>query len=312
MTRGKIIAVLLAVTGLVAAIVCAVVVNYGRSTEKINVDLYFINEDGTGIVSTPHKIRYKNDEELIYSTLEMLRKGPPTAKFGRIMPKDTQINGVEFSGGGFLTVHFSENFRSDDPSKNVLSGYAVVKSLCSTAHVSSVQVLVNGEPLKDRDNKALENISASEINLETEEYRSEMRQVDLYFADAVEKKLVRETRTIKITDQQPVEQYIINELIKGTKNKKLKSLLSKKTVLVSVDVEENICYLKFKSNFLKDNAGTDEHDQLVIYSIANSLTELKTLSRVQFYMDGKRVENFGSVRIKDYIERNTGIIRAGG
>lgn len=312
MTRNRIIAVVVAVLGLITAIICAVYISYDNATEKISIDLYFINEDGTGIVSSPNKIRYKTDDELIKNTLEMLRQGPNSAKLGEIMPKDTQITGIELLGGGFLTVHFSDEFLSEDSSRNILNVYAVVKTLCSTAHVSSVKVLVNGEPIKDRDGKALEYISASDINLETEEYRSELRQVKLYFADSNAKALVPETRTIKITDQQPIEQYLINELIKGTKDKKMKSLLSKKTVLVSVDVEENICYLNFKSNFLADNKGSEEHEELVIYSIVNSLTELQTIARVQFYMDGKRVENFGSVRIKDYIERNTAIINKEG
>lgn len=308
MTRKKVIAIAVAIVVLIVAVICAVFINYDRTTEKVSIDLYFINEDGTGIVSNPQKIRYKDEEDLIRSALEMLRKGPPAGKLGDIMPKDTEISGIEFSGGGFLTVYFSDKFLSEDPSRNVLNVYAVVKTLCSTAHVSSVKVLVNGQPVKDRDGKPLEYISASDINLETEEYRSELREVGLYFADSSGKKLVCEKRTIKITDQQPIEQYIINELIKGTKNKKLKSLLSDKTVLVSVEVQENICYLNFKSNFLTDNSGTAEHEKMVIYSIVNSLTELQMLARVQFYMDGKRVDNFGSVEINDYIERNTSII----
>lgn len=312
MTRNRIIAVAVAVVGLITAIICAVFISYDRTTEKISVDLYFLNEDGTGIVSSPEKIRYKTDDDLIMNTLEKLRQGPKSAKLGRVMPNDTQITGIEFLGGGFLTVHFSDEFLSGDASRDVLDVYAVVKTLCSTAHVSSVRVLVNGETIKDRDKKALEYISASDINLETEEYRSELRKVKLYFADSEAEALVPETRTIKITDQQPIEQYLINELIKGTKNKNMKSLLSKKTVLVSVDVEENICYLNFKSNFLSDNKGSEKHEKLVIYSIVNSLTELQTIARVQFYMDGKRVENFGSVGIKDYIERNTGIINREG
>lgn len=312
MTRNRIIAIAVAVLGLITAIICAVYINYDNTTQKISVDLYFINEDGTGIVSSPYKIRYKNDDELIRTSLEMLRRGPKRAKLGEIMPADTQITGIELLGGGFLTVHFSEEFLTEDPARNVLNVYAVVKTLCSTAHVSSVRVLVNGEPIKNRDGKALEYISASDINLETEEYRSELRQVKLYFADSTAEELLPQTRTIKITDQQPIEQYLINELIKGTKDKKMKSLLSKKTVLVSVDVEENICYLNFKSNFLTDNKGSEKHEKLVIYSIVNSLTELQTIARVQFYMDGKRVENFGSVRIKDYIERNTSIINKEG
>lgn len=312
MKKNKIIAAVVFAAAVVVMIICAVVITKTSGTEKVTADLYFINEDGTGIVSTPQNIRYRDDDELIRKIIDKLRKGPMTAKLGGIMPKDTQIRNIKLTGDGTLTVDFSENFISEDASKNVLSVYAVVKSLCSTAHVSSVKVLVGGDTVKDKDEKPLEFISASDINLETEEYRSELREVELYFAAADGVSLVPEKRTIKITDQQPIEQYIINELIKGPTDKKLKSVLSDKTVLVSADLDENICYLNFKSDFLKINEGNSEREKLVIYSIVNSLTELKTISRVQFYMDGKRVENFGSVKIKDYIERNTAIIKAEG
>lgn len=313
MKKNKIIAATVFVAAVVAMIISAAVITKISGTEKVIADLYFINEDGTGIVSTPQNIRYRDDDdELIRKIIDKLRKGPMTAKLGEIMPKDTQIRNIKLDGDGTLTVDFSENFISGDASKNVLSVYAVVKSLCSTAHVSSVKVLVGGDTVKNKDEKPLEFISASDINLETEEYRSELREVELYFAAADGVSLVLEKRTIKITDQQPIEQYIINELIKGPTDKKLKSLLSDKTVLVSADLDENICYLNFKSDFLKINEGNSEREKLVIYSIVNSLTELKTISRVQFYMDGKRVENFGSVKIKDYIERNTAIIKSEG
>lgn len=308
MPKKKIVALSVAVLLIITAVISAILIAGGNRTEEIGVDVYFINDDGTGIVSEPQNIRYKTDDDLIRGSLEKLRKGPSSSKLKPIMPKDTEITGIELSGGGFLTVNFSDNFLSDDPSRNILNVYAVVKTLCSTAHVSSVKVLVDGEPIKGRDKKPLEYISASDINLETEEYRSELRAVDLYFADSKGEKLVKETRTIKITDQQPIEQYLINELIKGSNNKKTKSLLSDKTVLVSVDVEENMCYLNFKASFLDDNSGTNEHEKLVIYSIVNSLTELQTISGVQFYMDGKRVDKFGSVSIKNYIKRNEGII----
>lgn len=312
MTKNRLIVLAAVIAVVVTAVVCGVFINYSRSTEKVTVDLYYINEEGTGIVSNSCKIRYKNDDDLIRSTLDKLRKGPNSAMLGRIMPKNTELYGAEFSGGGSLTVRFSEDFISDDKSRNILSVYAVVKSLCSTGRVATVKVLAGDETIKDRDGKPLEFISASDINLETEEYRSEMREVELYFSNSEGNALVPEKRTIKITDQQPIEQYIINELIKGPNDKKAKSLLSGKTVLVSVDVEENICYLNFKSDFLKINQGTEEYEKLVIYSIVNSLTELQTISRVQFYMDGKRVDNFGSVDIDDYIGRNTSIIKREG
>ena len=303
----RLTAIAVVVVVLVVA-VCGIwkLVTAGRN--KAEVDLYFINTAGTGIVSSKKTVKYRDDNELVYNTLEKLRRGPSSGRLGEVMSRDTEIYSATFDNRGRLTVEFSREFLMDDPSKNVLNTYAVVKTLCSTAFVSEVKVLAEGQPIRDRDGNALDFISASDINIQTEEYHSEVRQVALYFADKDESKLVREMRSITITDQQPIEQYIINELIKGTDEKGLKSLLSDNTVLVSVNVEDNICYLNFKSGFLTDNSRDENHNRLVIYSIVNSLTELQTINRVQLYMDGKRVDNFGAINLKDYLVRNTSVI----
>ncbi|MGN0162906.1 MAG: GerMN domain-containing protein [Candidatus Ornithomonoglobus sp.] len=293
---------------LIAGIAILLFINTGIVSESAAADLYFMNEDGTSIIAEPCELRYKDDADLARTVIEKLRKGPSASKHGRIMPRATKLQRIEFTDEYGVIVDFSTDFLSEDPSKNVLSVYAVTKSLCSTGIVTNVMVTINGACISDRDGNQLGFITASDINLETEEYQSEMREVVLYFGDRSSTQLVKETRTIKITDQQPIEQYIINELIKGPDDKTMQAVLSKSTVLMSVDVEDNICYLSFRSSFLKENAGDSNHEKQVIYSIVNSLTELNTISRVQFYMDGKRVDKFGSFNLKGYIARDTSII----
>ena len=309
MNRRKIITAAAAAVLFIAAVISIILfINYDMSMQKAIVDLYFMNSDGTGIAAEQHEIRYKDDNELILNTIARLTDGPSNSQKGRVIPKGTDVNRIVLDGAESITVDFSAEFLTDDPARNVLDTYAVVKTLCATGRAASAEVTVMGSPITDRDGNALGFISASDINLENEEYSSEMRDIILYFADRSETGLVKEERTIKITDQQPIEQYIINELIKGPADNSVQSLLSGKTVLMSVDIEDNICYLNFKSSFINENAGSSDHEQLVIYSIVNSLTELPSISRIQFYMDGKRVNNFGAVEIKDCIARDISII----
>ncbi len=308
MKKKRIAALTAALLIVLAGIAAALCINEGIAPESIAAELYFMNEDGTSIISEPCELRYKDNTDLAETVIEKLSKGPSASKHGRIMPRATKLQKIEFTDEYGIIVDFSSDFLSEDPAKNVLSVYAVAKSLCSTGIVTNVMVTVDDAGISDRDGNILGFVAASDINLETEEYQSEMREVVLYFGDRSSTQLVKETRTIKITDQQPIEQYIINELIKGPDDKSMQAVLSKNTVLMSVDVEDNICYLSFRSSFLKENAGDVNHERQVIYSIVNSLTELNTISRVQFYMDGKRVDNFGNFDLKGYIARDTSII----
>lgn len=299
------IAVIAVLVTVITVIIC---VDYDRNMKKQSVDLYFMTKDGASIIAEPSTVRYKDENDLIYAIIEALKKGPSSDELGKIMSESTVLNGVGVKGNRAVSIDLSADFLTDDSSRNVLSAYAITKSLCSTGKVLSVKITADGTAITDPDGEELGFVAASDINLETEEYYSELREVALYFANSDGSGLVREDRTIKITDQQPIEQYIINELIKGPGGKGLKPILSEKTSLLSVDLADNICYLNFKSNFIGENTGSEQHERLVIYSIVNSLTELQTISRVQFYMDGKRVDNFGSFNIKDYMHRDNGII----
>ena len=296
----------------VAAIIFGIAqyISWDNSMAKQQVDMYFINADGTGIEAEQHVIRYQDENDLIRNTMSELMGRPSGPKRSRIIPSGTDIRRILLEDGNII-VDFSKEFLTTDSSRNVLAVYAVVKTLYSTGHARLVQVTVEDSKIKDQSGTELGFISALDINLETEEYISEMRRVRLYFG-ADDDKLISEDRTVKMTDQQPIEQYIINELIKGPKAEGTAPLLSKKTVLMSVNVEGNNCFLNFKSGFLTENDGSPEHERLVIYSIVNSLTELESIARVQFLMDGKRVESFGSVRIKDYISRDETLIAASG
>ena len=115
-------------------------------------------------------------------------------------------------------------------------------------------------------------------------------------------------RSIRVNDQQPLAQYIINELIKGPENEELEGVLNKDTVLLSVETSENICFINFKSDFIDKNSGSAEKEKTVIFSIVDALTELDAIDRVQFLMDGKRVASFGNINISSMFGRDESII----
>ena len=47
---------------------------------------------------------------------------------------------------------------------------------------------------------------------------------------------------------------------------------------------------------------------MTVYAIVNSLTELDDIKKVQFLIDGQKVENYGSVIFSEPFERNENIV----
>ena len=63
-----------------------------------------------------------------------------------------------------------------------------------------------------------------------------------------------------------------------------------------------------QSNFMSLNAGSEEKGKLAVFSIVNSLTELDNIGRVQFLIDGKKVDEFGTIPFGYPFERDMSII----
>ena len=254
---------LIPVVIVLAAIIAAVAVNIIRSdygSVKYNGELYFFNDSATAIVAENREIKYRDKQGLAESVIEELMKGPTDGKHLRIIEKKARlisVNGVET---GNVIVNFSREFITGDNTKDILAVYAVVKSLCVTEIIDSVKVVIEGKDIETGDGSIIGYLTNQDINLQTDTYNSEMREVTLYFPKKDSQKLIREVRSIKVTDQQPIAQYIINELIKGTDNEELSQALSKDTVLLSVETSDNICFVNFKSNFLDKNSGSAEKE----------------------------------------------------
>lgn len=287
-----------------AAVITVALVTGESDSRRMRCELYFLNDAETTLVAETRDVKYHSSADILGNIVTELVKGPKSSGYRRIMDKNVQLNSLVMENGGNVAVDFSEEYLTGDSTRDALSTYAVVKTLSAVNNVYGVKVTVNGEEMKNDDGTAMGYLSSADINLPTDTYTSEMKQTALYFPEKSTGRLKKETRTVKIIDQQPLEQYIINELISGTQDDELISVLDKTTTLLSVDTYKDICFVNFKSDFAEKNSGSEEKEKMIIYSIVASLTELSHIRRVQFLLDGKKADKFGSISISNPFTRN--------
>lgn len=284
--------VLLVTVFILAGITVFTIANKNKRNGKTDVTLYFLSADKGSIIGYEKAFLAENNDELYRSVAESLIKGPKSKRYTAVIDKNTQIKSI-INNGGNLTVDFSGDYEKSD----LLSTYAVVKTFSQLPDVKAVMITAGG-----RDVLESGFIKGDEINLESDDDCAQT--VHLYFADEEKKELVGEYRKINILDTQPIEQYIIKELIKGPKIKGHIRLLPKEADVVSAETTDGTCYVNFKKRF-----SSKELRELMIYSIVNSLTEISGVDCVQFLIDGKKSDNMGTPDISVPLYRNEGIIR---
>ncbi len=135
----------------------------------------------------------------------------------------------------------------------------------------------------------------SEITPEEEITEEQLRQtiITLYFLDPETYTLSPEARKIDSKEliDNPYE-VLINLLIEGPKNEDLLGLIPEGTELNSAIIEDNILYIDFSEEFVKEQTLGQEQEEMILKSIVNTVTELTEVNKVAFLIDGEEDQGF--------------------
>lgn len=303
MKNRRVIYAVISVLIILIATFFIVIEEQNTDTQMIDISLYFFNETEETIVAEERQVEYTNERYLTYAVLDELKNSPKNSKNKPVLDEDVNILSIT-ENNREITVDLSKEFITEDNSKTLLRTYAIVKSLCQLSDVNSVLVTCCGEQITSTDGTVIGFLSDKDIDLVTDTMTKDSKRIVLYFADKNGDCLITENRTIKITDTNPIEQYIVSELIKGPLSNDAKSVLSQDTQLISAQTTENVCFVNFKSGFIEKN---QSNGKFTIYSIVNSLCELNSVGSVQFLVDGKKTDKFGNLDISNAITADKNI-----
>lgn len=119
----------------------------------------------------------------------------------------------------------------------------------------------------------------------------------LYFVNE-QGKLSPETRYINNAEVEKGTEYLatvlVKELISGpAKGSLFQAAIPKETKVHSdVKIKDGVATVDLSKEFIEKHQGGKKNEQLTLYSIVNTLTELKDVKSVQFRIDGKVKKEF--------------------
>ena len=304
----KVILAVLSVVIILVASGLGIYKGFQKDDLEKTLKIYFLNKTSTDIV-TEDRVVDRSDDKLLDLLIEEILKGPDSGKHMPVVGKNTVVKSKKKTDT-YLTIDFSKEFLRESDTENMLSVYAVARTLCQVEKVTDVMVTVEGEPVKTPDGATIGYLKNNDINLENDTFTNDSKNITLYFAKKDGSGLAKEVRTIKITDTKPIEWYVVAELIKGPVNKDLKGTLSKDTELMAVETAKSTCHITFK-NFIEKNMSKPDgfESELAVYSVVNSLLELEDIGSVRFLFDGKTAEMVGKFNFSEEFGKNSDIIK---
>lgn len=156
----------------------------------------------------------------------------------------------------------------------------------------------------------------SSIVMSEEEARklNEKLPVTLYFSNQDGTSLVNEIHYISMDEAkqgtEKLASVLIKELVKGPSNSELKATIPEGASLRSpVKIEGRTAIVDMTKEFVDNHPGGKEAEELTIFSIVNTLTELKDIETVKFLINGKEQKEFkGNFRFDNEFPRNEALI----
>lgn len=247
--------------------------------------VYYLNREITKVVPEAYDSTGVTGEELAWELIEQLRSVPDSSKLQQTIPSNVAVKSIK-SDGSYLTVDFGEAYKEMSVAEEVLIRAAIVRTLLQIPEYSLVAFTVNAEPLRTSDGTLVGNMTTDNFveNPGAQINASIESTIKLYFSSEDGTGLIEETRVVTHSSSISMEKLIMEQLIDGPSKSKARATIPAATKLVNVSVADGICYVSLDDSF--QNQDQEIKEEIVLYSIVNSLTELPGVTKVQLSING--------------------------
>ncbi len=265
----------------------ATTVTENMTEAKNAFKIYFVNNSEDKLVTEEYIAKGESAEERAGELIARLRSEPEKITLKKPIPDEIKINSWEINEN-ILNIDFSETYRELTGISEILSRACVVKTLCQIEGVDKVEYTIDGQPLMYSELNPIGAMSGSDFidNTGGETTYYQTVQLSLYYTDAEGKKLVNTRHNIEFDGTFSLEELVIRQLIDGPlEEENLAPVIPSGTKINKVSFKDGICYVDLSKEFLSGLDGVS--DEVVVYSIVNSLAEVGSVAKVQLWIDGK-------------------------
>jgi len=271
--------------------------------------IYYVSSSEDKLVSEDYVAKEEETNKLIAELLKQLNNVPDGTALKKPIPDSVDLKSKSLKDG-VLTLDFSESYHQLTGISEILRRASVVKTLCQIKEVKKVEYRVENQPLMYSELNPVGAMSADDFidNTGGETTYYQTVQISLYYTNADGKKLYQTRHNVEFDGTISLEELVIRQLMAGPlDNDKLAPVMPPGTKLNKVTFKDGICYVDFSKEFLEGREGVS--DEVIVYSVVNSLSEISSVTKVQFFIDGKPVSSYReTIPIDLPVERKLDII----
>lgn len=225
------------------------------------------------------------------------------------IPEKVNTPQFELQQNGLVTLLFDGSYQNVTGVREVLMRAAIVKTICRALNVESVEFYVEGQPLMGLSNTPVGRMKDEDFvdNTGDDTYYFQKMNATLYFTNGSGDMLYAENEVLSYGGSQSEAEVVLTRLLEGPKRSGLYPLFPEHVKVLGVSIKDGICTVDFNSAFLEKLAGVKE--EIVIYAVVNTLSELPNVHKVAFLIEGETHRLFHKMDISEPLERNLNLVK---
>ena len=156
-----------------------------------------------------------------------------------------------------------------------------------------VLALVSSLTIGCAKNKEQQNTAHEPEQPQQQEVQFVEKQIVLFFPDKGNNFLLHEFRKVTVNKDisgENLAKIVLEELVKGTDNTELKSIIPRSTKILSIKLENSVATIDFSEEFAADNY-TNKEKLLQVFSVVNSISELG-IQKISITVKGKPINEY--------------------
>lgn len=241
--------------------------------------------------------------------LDKMAQPPTNDLFRTAFSENVSVIGTVLYSDSII-VDYSRGYSNLDRAAEVMLRASTVMTLCQIDGINSVEIYVEGNPLKLKADQVIGPMSASDFidNLGQAVNFTQTLDISVFFADGSAEGLKECRYSIENKGYSSAEQIAMEQLLRGPlkDQSEVRRTIDDDTELQSVTVRDSVAYVSFSKDFLNPVKGVSA--DMAVYSVVNTLTSLPRVSKVVILVDGDAVKNLDNVDLSKSLDFKADIL----
>ena len=256
----------------------------------------FEERDGGGDALGTVHIDWRDERELSIQeqaeeVVRLLTGGCRHKDFRMPVPNGTKMQRCTVAGST-VTVDFNGVYGNLSGMDLTIADYCIALSILQIPGVYTVRITVNERDLAYRGQNVFH---ADDVLLTSQEDVVRNLAVRLYFPQG--NTLVAEDRILTVYEGDSPTGAMLAALAAGPESSELQPLLPTECKALSTWVESDVCYVNMPLQSEQLLPQEETAQRLAVEGMVRSLCTIRGVTRVQFLVEGERVETYGGVDV---------------